>query len=70
MVHGQLSSPDVPESGVEIVVSTPDAGNTGGWLLATTDANGRFSAEMYRGVRYRIWAIAGAQRTKAVEGRR
>lgn len=67
MVHGQLSSPDGPQSGVEIVASTPDAGDTGGWLLATTDANGRFSADLYRGVRYRVWAVAGSQRTKAVE---
>ena len=67
MVHGQLSSPAVPQPGVEIVVSTPDAGDTGGWLLTTTDANGRFSAELYRGVRYRVWAVAGSQRTKAVD---
>ena len=67
MVHGQLSSPDVPQSGADIVVSTPEAGDTGGWRLATTDANGRFSAELYRGVRYRVWAVAGSQRTKAVE---
>jgi hypothetical protein len=54
-VRGQVrTAPDVPLAGVTIVVSTPDAGDTGGWRATLTDAAGRFTAELYRGVRYRV----------------
>jgi hypothetical protein len=67
-VRGQVTAaPDVPLAGVAIVVSTPDAGDTGGWRATETDAAGRFTAELYRGVRYRVWARAGSRWAAPIE---
>lgn len=67
-VRGTLTGPPgAPREGLEIVATVVDAGDTGGWRVGRTDAEGRFTADLYRGVRYRVRARSGDRQSERVE---
>lgn len=66
-VTGKVTGPEgAALGGLRVVASPVDAGEAGGWRLAETDADGNFSGELYRGVRYRLFAVGDRSRTNAV----
>ncbi len=66
-VHGHVTgSGTVLRRGLDVVVAAVDAEEAGGWRAATTDVDGHFTVELYRGVRYRLYALQDGQRTEPV----
>jgi len=61
------TSPGASLKNFDIVVAAVDAGDTGGWLVGRTDAEGRFTADLDRGVRYRLRAQSRDRRSERLE---
>lgn len=67
-VRGVLSGPPGASlAGFVIVAAAVNAGDVGGWRVGETDATGRFTAEVYRGVRYRVRARLGDRQSERLE---
>ncbi len=67
-VRGALTGPPgASVEGLDVVVSAVDAGDTGGWLVGQTDAEGRFTADLFRGVRYRMRARSRDRQPERLE---
>jgi hypothetical protein len=67
-VHGVVTgAPGVSLDGLDIVVGAVDAGEAGGIRVGRTDVDGRFTAELYRTVRYRMRARSGDRQSDRLE---
>jgi hypothetical protein len=67
-VRGVVSGPaGLSLAGFVIVAAAVDAGDVGGMRVGETDGDGRFTAELYRGVRYRMRARLGERQSERLE---
>lgn len=66
-VSGRVTAPEgLTQSGLDVIASPVDAEEVGGWQIATTEADGGFTAELYRGVRYRVYVAKGSRRSAPI----